>query len=109
MTGDDQRIEHILNAITKIETVVPASEEEFLSSILQQDAVSYNFLIIGEAAGKVSLEMRSAHPEIPWRIMIGMRNILIHDYMQTDYKLMWQTIKHDLPELKKQLLSMISS
>ena len=62
MTGDDQRIEHILNAITKIETVVPASEEEFLSSILQQDAVSYNFLIIGEAAGKVSLEMRSAHP-----------------------------------------------
>ena len=57
MTGDDQRIEHILNAITKIEAVVP----------------------------------------------------LIHDYMQTDCKLMWQTIKHDLPELKKQLLSMISS
>ena len=76
---------------------------------MKQDAVSYNFLIIGEAANQISDGMRAAHPEIPWRVIVGMRNVLIHDYVQTNYNLVWQTVRNDLPKLREQLLAIKTS
>ena len=105
MINDRQRVEHILKAIAKINDATSCTEAEFLCSVLKQDAVSYNFLIVGEAAGQISDALQEAHPEIPWRIIIGMRNVLIHDYVQTNYKLVWQTLKNDLPKLQSQLLA----
>ncbi len=99
MITDEQRIGHILAAIARIRETA-CGKEEFLQSVLEQDAVSYNFLIIGEAAGRVSEKVRDSHPEIPWRVMAGMRNVLIHDYVQTDYSLVWETIQKDLPPLQ---------
>ena len=109
MTDDDLRIEHILNAIGKISDATACTREEFLASVLKRDAVSYNFLVIGEAANRISDAMRSAHPDIPWKVIIGMRNVLIHDYVQTDYKLVWETARNDLPKLRAQLLAAKSS
>ena len=55
--------------------------------------------IVGEAAGKVSPEFQSAHPEIPWGDMIGMRNRLIHAYFDINPLIVWSTILSDLPAL----------
>ena len=55
--------------------------------------------VIGEAARKVSAKFQRAHPEIPWRNIIGMRHRIVHDYMRVDEDILWQVVTNDLPEL----------
>ena len=59
--------------------------------------------IVGEAASRVSEEFKSAHPDIPWRKIVGTRNILVHGYQQVDLDILWDIIESDLPELATQL------
>lgn len=59
--------------------------------------------VIGEAARKVSEEFQAAHPEIPWRQIIGMRHRIVHDYMSVDEDVLWEVVKSDLPALLPQL------
>jgi hypothetical protein len=107
MISDRQRISHMLKAIEKIFEATACSHEDFMISLLRQDAVAYNFLILGEAAGRMSPEVYRIHPEIPWKLMTGMRNVLIHDYVQTNYQLVWTSAKRDLPVLYDQLKKML--
>lgn len=55
--------------------------------------------IIGEAASKVSIESRNQFPEIPWTVIVAMRNRLIHAYYDVDFDRVWDTITDDLPPL----------
>lgn len=103
MTSDRQRISHMLKAIEKIFGATDCTREDFMASPLRQDAVAYNFLILEEAAGRMSPEMYQAHPEVPWKLVTGMRNVLIHDYVQTNYQLVWTSAQRDLPVLYEQL------
>jgi uncharacterized protein with HEPN domain len=61
--------------------------------------------IIGEAASQVTAEFRAMHPEIPWRAMIGMRNIVIHAYFEVDRDVIWQTLSEDIPPLEPMVMS----
>lgn len=71
------------------------------------DAVIRNFEIIGEASNSISLVIQHAHPHIPWRQMIGLRNLLIHEYFGVDVDAVWQTAHTHLTDLKQQLLALI--
>ena len=64
-----------------------------------QDAVVRRFEIIGEAAGRISDELKSKHPAIPWKEMKLMRNLVIHQYDSVDYSQVWDTTQKDLPVL----------
>ena len=68
------------------------------------DGVARELSIIGEASSRLSQEFRDAHVEIPFRNIIGMRNIIIHEYTGVDAQFLWDTGKQDLPLLKAALL-----
>ncbi len=92
-----QGVERIKDAMKDV------SEEQFYQSRILLDAISFNFAILGEAANKVSDELQAKHPEIPWGDIIGMRNVLIHDYVKPQPKYMWDAYRNDLDTLKKHL------
>ena len=71
--------------------------EQFEVSALHQGAVIHALEVLGEAARNVSQAFADAHPEIPWRQMIGMRNALAHEYFRVDVRRIWETVQNDLP------------
>jgi uncharacterized protein with HEPN domain len=72
---------------------------EFLEDAKTQSAVLHQLLIIGEAVKRISLEFRSEHPEVPWKLIAGTRDKLIHFYEGVDLEEVWKMVASDLPEL----------
>ena len=77
--------------------------ESFAGDRLVGYAVVRAIQLIGQAARGVSAELQAAHAEIPWREMIGMRNVVVHDYADVDLSLVWKTVREDLPGLVERL------
>ena len=71
----------------------------FVASGMTYDATLRNLELIGEAATHIPGEFRTAHPEIPWRMIIATRNRLIHGYLGIDNDTLWSIIQDDVPEL----------
>jgi uncharacterized protein with HEPN domain len=98
---------HVLEAIRRIFAFTAEGEEAFLSDIKTQDAVVRNLEIIGEAVKNISGGLRQAHPAIPWKRIAGMRDKLIHEYFGVNLKLVFEVVRHDLPELHQSLQAIL--
>jgi len=102
-------IEDILNAIKEVEDFMKGlSYDDFCKDTKATRAVTMDFIIICEAAKHIPSATRKAYPQIPWSKIVGMRNILTHEYPETDAKIIWKTAKKRLPILKpviKELLN----
>lgn len=108
MNRDTTRVEHMLEAIERIQAFTQGlSYEAFIDSEEKLSAVLYQLMVIGEALGQVSEDFRQAHPAYPWTLWLkaikGMRNILVHDYIKVDTRMVWETVQRDLPPLAADL------
>lgn len=90
----------ILERIQRIEDFTQAGEQRFLDDPLIQDAVIRNFEVIGEAAKRVPEAYRRSQPDIPWRDLAALRDVLIHQYEGVSLELLWSTIEDHLPGLR---------
>ena len=100
MRDDATYLGDILEACARIATYVAGqSLEAFLSDPLRQDALLYRLAVIGEAAGRLTKDLRATQPSIPWRKIVAMRNILVHDYAGADPRIAWKTATVYVPEL----------
>ena len=103
------RIEHIVEAIAKIHRyTADMTFEQFAADERTVDAVIRNFLVIGEATRHVPDDVRASTPTIPWKLMEGMRHVLVHDYDTVRLDMVWQTVSEDLPPLVAPLRRLIT-
>ena len=108
--GDHARLNHILDAIVEIESYLTNAEyETFLNNSMMRFACIKQMEIIGEASDHISEEIKTQFSEIEWSQIKGMRNIFVHEYFGIDPRLVWEIIKHDLPDLKSKVLTIIHS
>ena len=101
-------LQDILEAIEKIEKYTKNfDKDKFFRDPKTQDAVIRRLEIIGEAVKKIPEGLRKKHPEIPWKVIAGMRDVVIHEYFGVHMQRVWRTVRKDLPVLKEEILKLI--
>jgi uncharacterized protein with HEPN domain len=100
MWRDDALLLDILDcSLRALEFSKGADYERFQKDAQLQSAVLHQLLIVGEAASKTSEECRIKYPDLPWKEMIGLRNILIHEYFRVDLARIWKILRENVPAL----------
>ncbi len=100
MNRDRASLLDIVNAAHRVLTFAQGVDKSVLSTNEEkQSAILYQVIVMGEAAKRLSPEFRNRHPQIPWKEIAGMRDILAHQYDRVDLKTIWDVINNDIPEL----------
>lgn len=112
MSADRTHVDAVADVIEAIDHVARFVEgmtyDAFVEDVRTVYAVVRALEIIGEATKRIPQSMRDAHSEVPWRAMAGMRDKLIHDYMDVDVVVVWKTATEDLPELGPKLRRIVT-
>ena len=102
---DAELIDDIQEAIKRIEAYTKAMNyEQFLHDTKVQDAVVRNLEIIGEAVKNLSPDFKKSRKDLDWKSIAGFRDRVIHHYFGVNWDIVWDVVRHKVPELKAQLL-----
>ena len=104
MMRDAQRIDHMLGFVRRCRQILEGVDSSaYLASLGLQEQVELNMLHLGEVAARISDDIKESHPEIPWHEMVGMRNILVHEYFRVKPIVLFETVTTQFSELEQQL------
>jgi uncharacterized protein with HEPN domain len=95
-----ERVLDVLESIERIEKYEGSGRQEFERNELVQVWILHHLQILGEAVNALRPEFEQDHPEVPWAAIVGMRNILVHQYFEIDADIVWSVVESDLPRLK---------
>jgi uncharacterized protein with HEPN domain len=105
--GDRERLFDILEAIDRIERYAQRGRETFDSEELIQTWIVHHLQIIGEATREISDDFKTKNSHIPWKNIIGMRHVLVHDYLIVDLDVVWSAATIHVPALKIEIERML--
>jgi len=104
MRRDVQFLEDIREAAGAIERfVADSSGDSFSGNEILRSAVLHQLTVIGEAAARVTAEVRERHPEVPWADVVGFRNVVVRAYFALEWSIVWTTATEEVPELRRQI------
>lgn len=103
---ESERLHDIIDAIAKIESKISSKDNFFDDELLQAFALM-NLQIIGEASNKLSPQTLNTNPQVPWRKVIGLGNLIVHEYFRVDLGIIWDVVEQDLPVLKQNIEKML--
>jgi uncharacterized protein with HEPN domain len=92
---------HIRDALDSIASYTRGGKKAFLAEPMVQDAVIYKLAVIGEAVKRLPPSFRDQYPNIPWKRIAGMRDVVIHEYDQTELPRIWNVVYKDAPKLRR--------
>ena len=107
MRDDRERLADILEAIDRAQRYAVRGQAAFQEDELIQAWMVQQLMVIGEAASQLSATLRERAPQVPWRMIVGLRNRLVHAYFQADLALVWSVVENDLPGLRKAVADLL--
>ncbi len=107
MKDDRVYFEHILLCLEKIEDYTKMDKSLYMGSTIIQDAVVRNLQVLAESTQRISDRVKTNYPDTEWLAISGFRNILVHDYLGLDLKLIWSVVEKRLPPLRLEIEKML--
>jgi uncharacterized protein with HEPN domain len=107
---DAGSLQHMLNAIARIGDYTAGLDLLTFSQVpVVQDAVIRQLMVLGEAANRVSRAMQAQSADVPWRDIIALRNVIVHQYEKINLERIWVTVHDDLPPVEKRISDLLAS
>ena len=104
------RVRDILAAVRAIARYTDGMTfDHFVGDARTVDAVVRNLMTMGESIRWIPEPILDAHPDVPWRTLRGMRNVVVHEYFGVDPAILWETVQGDLPPLEAELEAVLAS
>lgn len=110
MQREELYLQDIVESIKAIESFLQTiKKDDFLTNELLQSALIHKLMIIGEASARFSDELKSRYSQMPWKQIVGLRNLIAHAYFSIDYEAIWSTVTKRLEPLREEVAQILET